>query len=81
MWPDGVSSSGFHFLIGYVISVRDTEEFAETSHLHCLQPKDCKLLSHGQDLNTGPASLETDGRFGFSWVAKPLTSTERVNPV
>ena len=25
------SHSGFHFLIGYVISVRDTEEFAETS--------------------------------------------------
>ena len=32
-WPDGVSSSGFHFLIGYVISVRDTKEFAEISHL------------------------------------------------
>ena len=27
--PDGVSNSRFHFLIGYVISVRDTEEFAE----------------------------------------------------
>ena len=36
--PDGVSNSGFHFLIGYVISVRDTEEFAETSHLQCLYP-------------------------------------------
>ena len=34
--PDGVSNSGFHFLIDYVISVRDTEEFAETSDLHCL---------------------------------------------
>ena len=33
MWPDGISNSGFHFLIGYVISVRDTEEFVETSHL------------------------------------------------
>ena len=29
IWPDGVSSSRFHFLIGYVISVQDTEEFAE----------------------------------------------------
>ena len=28
MRSDGVSISGFHFLIGYVISVRDTEEFA-----------------------------------------------------
>ena len=36
--PDGVSNSGFHFLIGYVISVRDTEEFAETSNLQCLYP-------------------------------------------
>ena len=36
--PDGFSSSGFHFLIGYGISVRDTEEFAETSHLQCLYP-------------------------------------------
>ena len=33
-----VSNSGFPFLIGYVISVRDTEEFAETSHLQCLCP-------------------------------------------
>ena len=31
--PMAFSSSGFHFLIGYVISVRDTEKFAETSHL------------------------------------------------
>ena len=38
MRPNGVSNSGFHFLIGYVISVRDTEEFAETSHLQCLHP-------------------------------------------
>ena len=30
--------SGFHFLIGYVISVRNTQEFAETSHLQCLYP-------------------------------------------
>ena len=36
--PDGVSNSGFHFLIGYVISVWDTEKFAETSHLQCLYP-------------------------------------------
>ena len=35
---DGVSNSGCHFLIGYVISVRDNEEFAETSHLQCLYP-------------------------------------------
>ena len=27
--PNGVSSSGFHFFIGYVISVQDTEKFAE----------------------------------------------------
>ena len=38
MRPDGVSNSGFHFLIDYVISVRDTEEFAETSHPQCLYP-------------------------------------------
>ena len=38
IWPDGISNSRFHFLIGYVISVRDTEEFAETSHLQCLYP-------------------------------------------
>ena len=38
MRPDGVSNSDFHFLIGYVISIRDTEEFAETSHLQCLYP-------------------------------------------
>ena len=38
MRPDGVSKSGFHFLIRYVISVRDTEEFAERSNLHCLYP-------------------------------------------
>ena len=38
MWPDGVSNSGFRFLIGYVISVRDTKEFVETSHLQCLYP-------------------------------------------
>ena len=31
-------SLAFHFLIGYVISVRDTEEFAETSHLQRLYP-------------------------------------------
>ena len=36
--PDGVSNSGFHFLIGYVISVQDTKEFVETSHLQCLYP-------------------------------------------
>ena len=36
--PDGAFSSGFHFLIGYVISVRDSEEFVETSHLQCLYP-------------------------------------------
>ena len=29
MRPDGASNSGFHFLIGYVISVRDTSELAE----------------------------------------------------
>ena len=34
----GGSNSGFHFLIDYVISVQDTEEFAETSHLQCLYP-------------------------------------------
>ena len=36
MRPDRVSSSGCHFLIGYVISVRDTEEVSETSYLQCL---------------------------------------------
>ena len=36
--PDGVSNSGFHFLIGYLISVQDTKEFAETSHLQYLYP-------------------------------------------
>ena len=29
---DGVSSSGFHFFIGFVISVLDTEEFAGNSY-------------------------------------------------
>ena len=38
MWPDGVSNSGFHFLIGYVICVRDTKKLAETSHFQCLYP-------------------------------------------
>ena len=38
MRPDSVSNSGFHFLIGHVICVRDTEEFAETPHLQCLYP-------------------------------------------
>ena len=38
MWPDGVSNSGFHFLIDYVISVRDTEKLAEISHLQYLYP-------------------------------------------
>ena len=33
MRPDGVSNSGFNFVIGLVISVRDTEEIVETSHL------------------------------------------------
>ena len=37
MLPDGISYSGFHFLIGYVISVRDTEK-------HFI-PNACILLS------------------------------------
>ena len=36
--PDDVFNSGFHFFVGYVISVRDTKEFAEASHLSCLYP-------------------------------------------
>ena len=28
----------FHFLVGYVISIRDTEKFAEIFHLQCLCP-------------------------------------------
>ena len=35
MWPDGVFNSGFHFLVCYVISVRDTEEFAECLFVSC----------------------------------------------
>ena len=50
MRPDGVSNSGIHFLIGYVISVRETEQFAETSHLECLYPSFnvccCVYVSH-----------------------------------
>ena len=38
MRPNAVSNSGFHFLIGYAIFARDTEEFAESPHLHCLYP-------------------------------------------
>ena len=34
IWPYGVSTCGFHFLISFMISVRDTEEFVETSHLY-----------------------------------------------
>ena len=45
MRPDSVSISGFHFLICYVISVRDTEKFAEASHLQCVYPFfQCLLL-------------------------------------
>ena len=62
--------SGFHFLIGYVISVRDTEEFAETSHLQCLYPSfnvccygprfTCKQrYGHGQ--GTHQSDLGADG--------------------
>ena len=29
MRPNGVFNSGFHFLVGNVISVRDTKEFVE----------------------------------------------------
>ena len=68
--PDGVSNSGFHFLIDYVISVRDTEEFAETSHLQCLYPSfnvccygprlTCtQKYGHGQE--THQSGLAADG--------------------
>ena len=33
-----IGSSRFHFIVGYVVSVRDTKEFEEASHLHCLYP-------------------------------------------
>lgn len=36
--PGGVSNSGLHYLVGYVISIKDTKEFAETSHPQCLYP-------------------------------------------
>ena len=38
MQSDGVSHSGFYYLIGCVISIRDTEEFEETSRIQCLYP-------------------------------------------
>ena len=36
--PDGVFYSGFHFLVGYVISVRDNKEFVEVPHLQWMYP-------------------------------------------
>ena len=86
--PDGVSNSGFHFLIGYVISVRDNEEFAETSHLQCLYPSfnvccygpcfTCiQKYGHGQrmhqsDLGAWPRSTTT---LLSSWVFSKVTVT------
>ena len=68
--PDGVSNSRFHFLIGYVISVRDTEEFAETSHLQCLHPSFnvCRngprftcIQKYGHGQGTHQSDLGADG--------------------
>ena len=70
MRPDGVSNSGFHFLIGYIISVRDTEKFAETSDLQCLYPSfnvccygplfTC-IQKYGHGPGTHQSNLGTDG--------------------
>ena len=43
---DGVFNSGFHFLVDYVISVQDTEEFAVASHLQCLYPSVSAVMAH-----------------------------------
>ena len=71
MRPGGVSDSGFHFLIGYAISVRDTEKFAETSHLQCLYPSfnvccygprfTCKKKKYGHGQGTHQSDLGADG--------------------
>ena len=67
---DGVSNSGFPFLIGYVISVRDTEEFAETSHLQslypsfnvcCYGPRFTCIQKYGHGQGTHQSDLGADG--------------------
>ena len=68
--PNGVLNSGFHFFIGYLISVRDTKEFAETSHLQCLYPYfnvcfygphfTC-IQKYGHDQGTHQSDLGADG--------------------
>ena len=64
------SSSGFHFLIGYVISVRDTEEFSKTSHLQCLYhsfsvcsycPRFTSIRKYGHGQGTHQLDLGADG--------------------
>ena len=60
----------FHFLIDYVISVRDAQEFAETAHLQCLYPSfnvcccgprfTC-IQQYGHDQATHQSDLGADG--------------------
>ena len=70
MRPDDISNFGFHFLVDYVISVRDTKEFAETAHLQGLYPSfnvrwyglrfTCiQIYRHGQ--GTHQSDLGADG--------------------
>ena len=69
MRPDGVSNSGFHFLSGYVISVRDAEEFVETPHLqrlypfnvYCYGPRFTCMQKYGHDQGTHLSDLGADG--------------------
>ena len=70
MRPDGVSNSGFHFLVGYIISVRDAQEFAETSHLQCLYasfnvccygPRFTRIQKYGHGQGTHQSGLGADG--------------------
>ena len=67
---DGVSSSGVHFLIGYVISVRNTSEFAGTSHLQglhpsfnvcCCGPHFTYIQKYGHDQGMHESVLGADG--------------------
>ena len=57
---DGVSSSGFHFLIGYVISIRDTKEFAETSHTEIEGANPTCYLTQSQYTDTRLTIPNTD---------------------
>ena len=68
--PDGVSYSDIHFLIGHVIAVRDTQEFAETSHLQCLYstfnvccygPRFTCIQKYGHGQETHKSDFGADG--------------------